>query len=279
MRLELDARARRMLRLLPRTNIYSALELLLLAILAVQGARLVWTLVTPIGPLGHWQVAEPAPEGSAAELLHGFDPFFRLGGQPQAGPAVVTSLQLVLFGTRLNDATGRGSAIIATPDGVQSSYAVGEEIMPGVTLKAVAFDHVTIERGGSAEDLFMDQSGAATPVAAVAPSDTGVSIEPNPAAAKSGVTLAQLRAEIGFIPRIDGGKVTGLVVRPQGSGAVFKRIGFKEGDVVTQISGRPISGPADLDRLAADYAKGGNVSLSVERGAEILPIVVTLTGQ
>ncbi len=52
MRLVLDARARALLRRLPRTNVYTALELVLLAALAVQCARLFWVLVTPVGALG-----------------------------------------------------------------------------------------------------------------------------------------------------------------------------------------------------------------------------------
>ena len=73
---------------------------------------------------------------------------------------VVTALNIQLFGTREDRATGRGSAIIATPDGRQTSFLVGEEIMPGVMLTGVGFDHVTITRGGVAEQLFIDQSPA-----------------------------------------------------------------------------------------------------------------------
>ena len=167
MRLELDARARRLLRRLPRTNLYSALELVLLAALAVQCARLLWVIVTPVGPLGAWRPEQPGVAGSPIEILRGFDPFFR--SAPVAGPAVVTSLQLTLYGTRIDEAVGGGSAIIAGPDGVQMSVAVGDEIVPGVKLKAVAFDHVTVDRGGVAEDLFLDQSGAVQPVAPPVP--------------------------------------------------------------------------------------------------------------
>ena len=73
----------------------------------------------------------------------------------------MTSLNLKLYGVREDRATGRGAAIIALPDGRQLSFAVGEEIMPGVTLTAVGFDNVTISRGGAAEQIFLDQSGPA----------------------------------------------------------------------------------------------------------------------
>lgn len=269
MRLRLDARGRRLLARLPVVTVYSAAELLLLAGLAVQAARLIWTIVTPVSPLGDWRPAAVAEVAAPVTLLNGFDPFFRLGAQ--AGPAVVTSLQLTLFGTRVDEAMGRGSAILAGPDGVQRSIAVGEEVQPGVTLKAVAFDHVTISRGGAAEDLFLDQSKSV----AAAPAPATAGLPPQPGA---GLPIGQIRQEIGFIPRIDGGRVSGLVVRPQGSGAAFRAAGLKEGDVITSLGGRPISGPDDVERIARDYAGGGNVPVVVERGAETIPLAIPVAG-
>lgn len=161
MPLAFDLRARRLLRQFPRATVYSWAELALLFLLAVQCARLFWTLVTPVGPVGDWRPASsfrPALQ-SSSELLGSFDPFFRTQGS--AGPAVVTSLDLQLFGVREDRASGRGSAIIGKPSGEQKSYQVGEEIEPGVTLRAVAFDHVTISRNGVAEQIFMDQTSSA----------------------------------------------------------------------------------------------------------------------
>lgn len=282
MRLELDARTRALLRRLPRANVYSLLELLLLALLAVQCARLVWTVATPVNPLGQWQPARLGFAGAPGDVLRGFDPFFRLSGENQA--STVTSLQLVLFGTTMNEATGLGSAIIATPDQVQDSYAVGDEIMPGVKLKSVAYDHVTIDRGGSSEDLFIDQSDTVTPVTpTVLPSQNTLDLIGNEdrvtkTAESRGVTLADIRAGIGFIPRIDNGRVTGLVVRPSGSGDVFNKADLQSGDIVTQIAGHPVTGQADIESVAASLKNGGILSLSVERGAKVVPIGITVTG-
>lgn len=156
MRLSLDARMQRLLRRLPHNSVAAAIELALLGLLAWQCAQLVWALVTPVGPLGDWRrdtVAAPSPAVFAT-----FDPFFRLS--QTGGPVIVTGLNLKLFGVREDRASGRGSAIIGLPDGRQASYAVGEEILPGVTLSAVAFDNVTIRRGSSEEQLFLDQSQA-----------------------------------------------------------------------------------------------------------------------
>ena len=274
MRLKLDARTRRLLRRLPVVNVYSLAELILIAGLATQSARLVWTLVTPVSPLGDWRPAEVTVPGRPYDVLAGFDPFFRLGGA-QPGPATVTSLQLTLFGIRVDEASGRGSAILAGPDNIQKSVAVGEEIQPGVRLKAVAFDHITIDRGGTSEDLFLVQSDAPAGAQPTAAPGTPPA-PPAPVAGQPAIRANQIRNEIGFIPRIDSGRVSGLVVRSQGSGALFRTAGLRDGDVVTAIGGRPVSGPQDLDRVTADFAGGGNIPITVERGSQTLALAITI---
>lgn len=275
MRLSMDGRARRLLRRVPVVNIYSVAELLLLAVLAVQAARFIWAVATPVGPLGEWRPAAPVVAGLPADALASFDPFFRLQGE-QAGPATVTSLQLTLFGTRIDEAQGGGSAIVAGPDGLQRSVAVGEEIAPGVRLKAVAFDHVTLDRGGADEDLFIDQSKTVQPVNAAQPAPGAPPLPGAPPAPGGGASANQIRNEIGFIPRIDGGRVSGLAVRSQGSGALFRQAGLREGDIVTSIGGRPVGGVDDLDRVAADFRAGGNIPIIVERGGQTLPLAITV---
>ena len=158
MRLSLDARMQRLLRRLPYDSVTSAVELALLALLAWQCARLVWALVTPVSPLGDWRHDAGAVAAPSPAIFATFDPFFRLS--QTGGPVIVTGLNLKLFGVRQDRASGRGSAIIGLPDGRQASYAVGEEILPGVTLSSVAFDNVTIMRGAADEQLFLDQSQA-----------------------------------------------------------------------------------------------------------------------
>ena len=137
---------------------YTALLGLLAVLLVVQAIRLVWLVVTPLGPVGNWQLAQVqvlSPQ-SRVSLFNSFDPFYR--GAPADSANIVTSLQLTLYGIRMNAGSGLGSAILAGPDGVQESYPVGAEIMPGVKLDAVHFDHVVIDRSGVRESLYLDQS-------------------------------------------------------------------------------------------------------------------------
>lgn len=146
---------------LARITPAGAAEFILIALLALQCARLVWTLVTPLGPVGAWSITVPAPPPSApaAATPLDFDPFFRTAPASSA-PVVVTSLPLTLHGVREDRATGRGSAIIAAAGGAQNSIGVGEEIMPGVTLTGVGPDSVTISRGGVSEQIFLGAAPA-----------------------------------------------------------------------------------------------------------------------
>ena len=173
MAVALNPRADRLLARVPRVSVYSALELPLLVLIAVQAARLFWTVLTPLGPVGDYKALDLLRPAAPPGAVFSFDPFFRSAPGAAQAPAVVTSLNIRLFGVLANQATGGGSAIIATPDGQQRSYLVGEDIMPGVTLTGVGFDFVTIGRGGASEQLFLDQ----TPTGPV-PNSPGANLTP-----------------------------------------------------------------------------------------------------
>jgi len=246
-----------------RPTVYTLAELILLVLIAVQAARLVWTLATPVGPVGDWQPASALAAPGDAAALAGFDPFFRLSGA--AGPAVVTSLNLKLYGVREDRATGRGSAIIALPDGRQASFAVGEEVMPGVILTAVGFDNVTISRGGSTEQIFLDQSPPAQTVAAA---PAAVPAAPAPPAAAVPQSAGQA---LGFVPRTAGGRVNGLIVSPGGDGGqAFRAAGFVAGDVIVAVNGQRVT---SLEQARAALGSG-DVTVMVDRGGQAVPLRV-----
>ncbi len=246
---------------LPSRFPYELVEAALIVLLAVQCARLVWAVAAPLGPIGNWSMGTGAGDANAAATLARFDPFFRLA--PVAGTAVVTSAPVKLFGVRLDQATGRGSAIIATPDGVQSSFAVGDAIMPGLILKAVMIDHVTIDRGGVTEQLFLDQSVAAPVAQTGAAPSLGA-----PPALVAAPDIPALRAGIAFAPRLESGQVTGFVVSPGGTGEVFRAIGFLPGDVVTAVNGRSIKTAQEASDALASVSPGSTVQFGVERSGK-----------
>jgi general secretion pathway protein C len=262
------------------------IEAALLVLLMIQIARLLWALVTPVGLFGDWRAREPVVVSADARsaLFAGFDPFYRTGVAVTPGetPAQqVTSLPLKLFGTRVNEASGSGSAIIANEGGEQQSYAVGDEIAPGVKLKAVQFDHVVIERGGVTEQLYIDQSGggaAGGPTGPGAPEAGGGAPSPGigaPPAPPGRLTPESLMSSISFAPRTERSGVTGIVVNSQG-GEVFSQAGFRPGDIIVQVNGQPVRSAADVTSLQGSIRPGARISLMVERGAATAPIALII---
>jgi len=240
----------------------------------VQIARLIWDVATPVGSFGMWEgrQAQIMSANARQALFASFDPFFRADAPSGDGNAVVTSLAITVHGIRLNEGTGQGSAIIATPDGVQNSYAVGDEILPGVVLKSVSFDHVTIDRGGAEEQVFMDQS---VPAPSTAPAESGSA--PNapapaaPPAQPNQPDVQTLKRDIGFAPRMQDGRITGLAV--QSRGPAFAGAGFRPGDIVTQVNGQPVS---DMAAVQNQIAPGARLSFTVERGAAVASVNLIL---
>lgn len=269
MRLSLEASARRMLRRLPHDAAYSAFEILLLSLLALQCARLLWAVATPLGPLGNWQSDERARVAAASPAIFAaFDPFFRLS--QLSGPIAVTGLNLTLYGIREDRASGRGSAIIGLPDGTQGSFAVGEEILAGVKLAAVAFDNVTIERGGAREQLFLDQS---RPADTVAPVMAGAA--PPVATAPATDSVAKpILDNVQFEPRRDANGITGFVLQPRGDGATFRAAGFQPGDVLIAVNGRSAGSIERPEDMAREFNLAGEAMVQVERGGK--PITLTV---
>lgn len=237
------------------------LEALLLALAAFQAARLFWALVTPVGPLGDWRPAAPQalPPALQAALLTSFDPFSRnAAGAVAASPAALPS-DLVLFGTR---AGPDGSAIIGKAGGEQKSYAVGEEVAPGVRLAGVLFDRVVLDRGGSRSELLMPSSdGASGPEMAGASASGG---------AAQGGQLLDLR------PRQSGTQVTGVLVAPGFNPAIFQAAGFQPGDVILAVNGAKITSMIDIQQLQGSIVPGSRLTLSVERGGQTVPLAINV---
>ena len=247
----------------------AAVKAVLIAVLAILLARLLWTLFTPLLPFGDFQMARgevPAPVVRDA-MLGGVDPFD--GAPAAAGAATVTSLDLELFGIRQNLGAGTGGAIIGTPDDQQVSVQIGDEIVPGATLAAVAFDHVVIDRGGIEERLYLDGSTPTTLVGAAATAPTTTSAAPT-------LSAANLDQAIRLAPRTRGNAVTGITIAPGPDSALFTQLGLRPSDVIVQINGVSVTDASDLEQLRRELRPGARLTLGVERGANVLPVVVTI---
>lgn len=250
------------------------LKAILVSVLAVQAARLLWVLVTPVGPLGDWRATGASAMSPAAQaaIIAAVNPFDRMATPGTASVSLPTDLKL--FGVRPSGGAIPGGAIIGLPDGQQISVSIGETVMPGVNLVAVGFDFAEVERQGARQRLFMDQDKPAQTVSA-----GGAAV----AAAAPPVTIASptvdaVRAGVSFAPRQSATGLTGITVAPNGGSPLFASIGFRPGDVIVAVNGTNITSPADLAKLQQSLAPGASIALTVERDGQQVPITFSLAG-
>lgn len=262
-------------------------EVALVLLLALQGARLLWAVVTPVGPLGNPVLAvarPPAPAGPDLAVLERFNPFFRgqtaAVGAVAAAPADAAQLGLKLHGVRGAMFGDRGSAIIATPDGKQGSYGVGETIMAGIVLRAVGGDHVVLSQNGADLRLPFAEFAAAPPPA---PAPTlgqetppaGLRLPPPPASAPAGATPppsasidpARFLAQAGLQPRPQGG---GYVLNARGRGDMLRQAGLQPGDVLLSVNGSALSGPEQLGEMATELRNAPEAEIRFERDGQVM---------
>lgn len=257
-------------------RVRTGVELALAVVLAVQLARLILIVAQPQTET----LATPTAQATAApvdySVFQRFDAFFRTGGQSSLAEASAAGAsQMRLYGLR-SDGAGGGSAIIGLADGRQVSVGVGEEVEPGLVLRGVGSDHVTLARGGSVSRLiFSDLPVGVAPPPPPPPGPQTVTPEPpapavSPtAAAGSRVDPAQLMAQASLRPRMQGLRVNGFTVSATGGGAALQAAGLQAGDVILAVNGQSLD---RLDRIAAlrgELATADSAEIRFERGGAV----------
>ncbi len=246
----------------PRRWAEIALALLILIQLARLGALLV--APAPVPPSGE------APTADAGVLTR-FDAFFHTG-EPSSLADITQagSEQLRLFGVRAGSG-GNGSAILGLPNGTQLSVGVGEEIQPGLILRAVAGDHVTVARGTSVSRIDFGEVPVGAASVPPPPTTPQVVAPPRPAPAAPAATGAaavdpeRLMAEAGLRPRMQGLSVNGLTVTARGDSPQLAAAGLRAGDVILSVNGIVLDGPSSLNRLRTDLAQAPEAVIRFER--------------
>jgi general secretion pathway protein C len=253
-------------------------EAVLIGLLLLQAGRLVWIVVDPkapsMAPLAQAQI-KPAD----LNVFQRFDAFFRTGGLSSLADVTnADTAQLRLFGVRSGGA-GDGSAIIGLADGRQVSVGVGEEVEPGLVLKEVGQDYVTLARGLSVSRLVFSEVPVGAPPPPPPPPGEQVVGPAAPASAPSAPAAAvdpsRLMAQASLRPRMQGMAIKGFTV--SGSGDQLAAAGLQAGDVILSVNGNELTG---LDRIAAlrgQLANSANAEVRFERAGQVQTTTIRTT--
>jgi general secretion pathway protein C len=240
-----------------------AVELSLVVVLALFGARLVWVIASPSDSVAKY-TERPLPSpmrGTSSTLAISTDRSVLISENPfdQGESELIvqdvpeTSLNLQLDGLRMStEGGGAGNAIIRTPNGIGTNYRLGDQILPGVTLQRILSDRVIINRDGADETLMLGGRGAGLSVISddsqiitdggTAETAIGTNAESQKAAEVAGRLTGpdQLFGAINAGPVMTNGSLIGYRLNPIGSADIMRQAGLEPGDVLLQINGTSV---------------------------------------
>lgn len=252
-----------------------AVEVALALLLAVQLGRLVWIVAEPRDAAASMASTPAAVSPADPAVFQRFDAFFRTGGQSSLAEASAAgSGQMRLYGLR-SDGSGGGSAIIGLADGRQVSVGVGEEVEPGLILRGVGPDYVTLARGASLSRLiFSDVPVGVAPVPPPPPGPQTVTPPPPPpppvvTPTAASVDPARLITQAGLRPRMRGLRLDGFTVSASGDAALLRAAGLQAGDVILAINGQSLDSLERIAALRGQLANSSGAELRYERDGTV----------
>ncbi len=256
-----------------------------------------WQSATVDKSLGH--VQQSGPDTREVDLaavqalrLFGDSKAAQAGTAAARAKVATTDLDLSLEGVVLASDPLDSVAFIIS-NGQQHSYKSGDTlpVSAGVTLAAIARDHVLIRNNGIEQALWLystDNHQKTAKGAASAGKTRGQAAQS--ATGSGGATAALLQAApqqvrkvaarlaeiIEVAPAAANGQLLGYRLSPGSRLKDFVQLGFKTSDIVTSINGIALNDMANLPELYSLMNKPGDVSFSLLRDGQPLTLQMTL---
>ncbi|BBO87463.1 type II secretion system protein GspC [Desulfosarcina ovata] len=193
-------------------------------------------------------------------------------------PLEETQLNLKLWGTVSGDVDGDYAVIEDVKAREQNLYRVGDAIQTA-TVKAIHREKVILSVNGKDEMLQMQEletdRAAASP--GRLPGRTGLSSPSSGAVRTQRISLrrayidqamtdmASLMTQVQIQPHMENGMPAGLALSSIKPNSIFRRMGLRNGDVITGVDGREISAVDDALRLVDNLKSASQVSLQLKR--------------
>lgn len=258
-------------------------EWVLIAIIAFLLARAAMAFFAPLPvPAGDQLAALPAAK-SGETSVEGRNPFPKavVDAAPpiDAGPDLAeTALDLTLTGVWPEGE--ESSAIIQRPDGKQRRFAVGDEIVSGVSLIAVYSDQVVIEQNGVRESLRFESKAPAPRAPQTSPAP-----QPSPAQATLDAKIMNsspensLAGAFRLTPGVDPAGKPAILLYAGRNPEVFNANGLKDGDVLRSVNGTPPpSSPNELAVMMSRFMRSGAGTIVIERDGAMQTIELSTDG-
>jgi general secretion pathway protein C len=250
--------------------------------LGISAAPVAWRLAGYNGTPPGTFTAEAAPAAERVNLdpVLAFAPFGRAAPIVQAErPIAITETGLTLLGIALAEPASQSRAIIAGGDVPISSYGAGSPVSATVTLAEVQPDHVILQVNGQPEALYFTTADAAVvtnDLENLIVSDEEAAPDNDPDA-----VIARYRAQVLQNPQTVMDRL-GLEATDQGyritDAAIpgVRQAGFRPGDVVTTVNGRPVGNVADDQIYFDEVAASDRATVEVQRDGQTIVMTFPL---
>ena len=238
-----------------------------------------WTLRPPVAsaPVAGGAQASSADFGAIAEA--------HLFGMPGAEPELVqtvdapeTRLNLKLRGTVAADDSGMAHAIIADGQGKDDVYFIKDKVPGGATLHDVQADKVILNRSGALETLKLPKLsqalGSGPRAAAARPAARlGRTASTSKASEWSGggASFTDIMRPQPYMPN---GQLKGYRIYPGRDRRKFAALGFRPGDLVTELNGQALNDLQSGMEVFKDIASASQLTVTIDRAGQ--PVVVTV---
>ncbi|TJY61133.1 type II secretion system protein GspC [Sinimarinibacterium sp. CAU 1509] len=265
-------------------RITATANVVLTIVVALLAAQLVWALV-PIPEAARWTPApvQPQPQAAAKTSTTDLSALIdrNLFGAYQAPEQAIakaenapdTRLSLTLMGVVADASPEQSRALIASSNGEEKSFSIGDDVTSGVKLENIYADRVLLSRQGQFETLRLDKNA---PSRAPAPTSGPDTSSPD---ASTTAMLSDIRTQILADPtkasnylRVQpsnvNGQLKGYRIYPGREREAFKQLGLRPGDLVTSVNGVQLDDPQKALQLLGDLSQAGSVSLTIERGGQ-----------
>lgn len=174
-----------------------------------------------------------------------------------------TNLDLSLFGIRAGTEQALGSAIIRTPDGKQSSFAVGESVVSGVRLERVLPDRVILSRAGLRESLFLVPQEKRTGLTIAGAQPATPANEQSAIATRSPISV--LLSRITLRPRVQAGAINGFYVLDEKQSGILNGTQLQPGDVIMSVEGVRLVSAERIKDVVEELETATQVRVGIER--------------
>ncbi|HKY90327.1 MAG TPA: type II secretion system protein GspC [Nevskiaceae bacterium] len=279
-------------------------EVVLVVLVAQAAAALMWKLI-PVPATAAWTPPTPmvdptqgggnrGPNVDAIMSAHLFGQYV-----PPSDPALDamseapdTHLNLTLMGILAATADRGSRALIAASNGEENPFAIGDDVVRGVTLQAIFPDRVILSRNGQLETLRLDKNTTGGKLPA------GFQNYHRPAVDEGGdeeeeggddtsAMLSDIREElmtdpsraseyIRVQPASNGGQLRGYRIYPGRDRTVFSAIGLRPGDLVTQVNGIQLNDANTALAMLQQLSQANNLTVVIERGGQQQTVNVNL---